>query len=91
MDIERYRKSYNNIKSILSCCPLATLILICITFVYFLLVGIGYGMSYAIAYSNHNMTTGKCISSDKSICSYDAFCYYNPEDLSKFYGSCLLG
>lgn len=91
MDIERYRKSYNNIKNIIYCCPLVVLILICILLIYFILVGLGYGMSFAMAHNNHNMTTGKCLSSNKEICSYDAFCYYNPDDLSKFYGSCLLG
>jgi hypothetical protein len=37
------------------------------------------------------MTTEKCLFSNKAIYSYDAFCYYNAQDLPKFYRNCLLG
>lgn len=64
------------------------IIFIAIASFYFIIIGMGYGMSIAIFQSTHNMTNGVCFNKDPTICT-NKMCYFNNNQLSGFFGGCV--
>ena len=64
------------------CCILVSILMVlpCITFIYFVSVGLGYGMSYAFFHNTHDMLTGcysTTYSNNTENCKSNIMCYYN--------------
>lgn len=83
---EKLRKSYICVKQ----SSFWTLITILgIAFIYFSLVGLGYGASALVYRNSHNMTTGQCFPDQpEENCLY-TICYFNTNNLGALFGGCI--
>ena len=82
---QKYRKSFICVCGSTGC---TLLVLLITAAIYFSVIGIGYGMSYAIYHTTHNMTNGQCYIQDRHVCQ-SMMCYFNSNQLSGFFGGCI--
>jgi len=82
---KKYHKSFTCVCGSIGC---TVLVLLIVASIYFSVIGVGYGMSYAIFKNTHNMTNGECYIKDRYTCQ-SMLCYFNSNQLSGFFGGCI--
>ncbi len=70
--------------------PFFFLCIICSPIIYYLTIGLGYGMTYGVVRNNYNMTTGCEINNDNCDNRNKIICYYD-ESVSFFFGCWTIG